>query len=77
MLLDHWIAVCRDTLEDLIDDAIAEREIRPVNGRVVAEVMFASVLRFTDPDFTRTSRVTTADALSGIVDLLLDGLRPR
>jgi AcrR family transcriptional regulator len=77
MLLDHWIAVCRDMLEDLIARAIAEHEIRPVNGRVVAEVMFASVLTFTDPDFTRTSRVTTADALSGMVDLLLNGLRPR
>ncbi|EHN12917.1 Transcriptional regulator TetR family [Patulibacter medicamentivorans] len=77
MLLDHWIAVCRDMLEDLIARAIAEHEIRPVNGRVVAEVMFASVLTFTDPDFTRTSRVTTADALGGMVDLLLNGLRPR
>ncbi|WP_320668698.1 TetR/AcrR family transcriptional regulator [Patulibacter defluvii] len=77
ILLDRWIAVCRDMLETLIDRAIDEREVRPVNGRVVAEVMFASVLTFTDPDFVRTSRVTTAEALRGMVDLLLDGLRPR
>ena len=77
MLRDHWVAVGRDALEDLVDRAITEKEIRPVSARVVAEMMFASVLRFTDPDFKRATKVEAPDALAGMVDVLLNGLRPR
>jgi AcrR family transcriptional regulator len=77
MLFDRWITVCRDALESMIDDAVAAHEIRPVTGPVVAELMFASVLRLTDPDFARATRVSSADALAQMVDVLLDGLRPR
>src|SRR5688500_6967848 len=58
VLFDRWVVVCRDVLEELIDGAVTAEEIRPVPGRVVAEMMFAAVLRFTDPDYTRTSKVT-------------------
>lgn len=77
MLFDRWVVVCRDALERLIDDAAAAGEIRPVPGPVVAEMMFVAVLRFTDPDFTRTSRVTPADAMAQMVDVVLNGLRRR
>lgn len=77
MLFDRWVAVCRDALDAMIDDAARAHEIRPVTGPVVAEVMFASVLRLTDPEFTRATKIGSADALREMVDVLLDGLRPR
>lgn len=77
LLFDRWVVVCRDVLEQLIDDAVADREIRPVPGPVVAEMMFVAVLRFADPDFTRTSKVTSADAMAQMVDVVLNGLRSR
>ena len=77
VLFDRWVVVCRDTLEQLIDDAVAAEEIRPVPGPVVAEMMFAAVLRFIDPDFTRASKVASADAMAQMVDVVLNGLRSR
>lgn len=77
VLFDRWVVVCRDVLEELIDGAVKAGEIRPVPGRVVAEMMFAALLRFTDPDFTRSSRVTSADAAAQMVDVVLNGLRSR
>lgn len=77
MLFDRWIVVCRDALERMIDEAADAKEIRPVNGPVVAEMMFAAVLRFTDPDFTRTTKISLAEALPAMVDVVLEGLLPR
>ncbi|MGE4427734.1 MAG: TetR/AcrR family transcriptional regulator [Solirubrobacteraceae bacterium] len=77
MLFDRWVGVCRDALEQMIDDAVLAGEIRPVNGPVVAEMMFSAVLRFTEPEFTRALKVGLAEALEQIIDVLLHGLRPR
>lgn len=77
MLFDRWVAVCRDALEQLIRAAITAGEIRSAPAPVVAEMMFAATLTVTDPEFTRTSEVPLADALAELVDILLDGLRPR
>jgi AcrR family transcriptional regulator len=77
MLFDRWIAVCRDALERMIEDAAAAGEIRPVNAPIVAEMMFAGALRFTDPTVTRDFGVDSANAYSQMVDVLLNGLRPR
>ncbi|EHN12927.1 Transcriptional regulator TetR family [Patulibacter medicamentivorans] len=77
LLFDRWIAVGRDALERMIDEAVRAREFRPVNAAVVAEGMFAVVMRFTDPEFARSTRVSASDGLAQLVDVLLDGLRPR
>lgn len=77
MLFDRWVTVCRDALERMIAEAVLAEEIRPVIAPVVAEMMFSAVLRFTEPDFSRTTKVSSADALTQMVDVLLEGLRPR
>ena len=77
LLFDRRIAEGRDALEALIEDAVATGHFRPVNAAVVAEAIVAVVLRFTDPDFVRSTRVTSNTGLAELVDVLLDGLRPR
>jgi hypothetical protein len=77
MLFDRRIADGRDTLERLIEEAVTAGQFRPVNAAVVAEAMIAVVLRFTDPDFVRSTRASSASGLVELVDILLDGLRPR
>lgn len=77
LLFDRWIADGRDALESLIREAVATGEFRPVNPSIVAEAMFAVVLRFTDPDFGRSTKISAAAGLSELVDVLLEGLRPR
>jgi AcrR family transcriptional regulator len=77
LLFDRRIAEGRDALETLIEQAVATGQFRPVTASVVAEAMFAVVLRFTDPEFARSTRVTSTAGLAELVDVLLDGLRPR
>jgi AcrR family transcriptional regulator len=77
LLFDRWIADGRDALERLIDDAVQAGKFREVNAVVIAEAMFAVVLRFTDPEFARSTRVSSTAGLTELVDILLDGLRPR
>jgi AcrR family transcriptional regulator len=77
LLFDRRIGEGRDALQMLIDDAVRTGHFRPVNAAVVAEAMFAVVLRFTDPDFVRSTRVSSIKGLTELVDVLLDGLRPR
>jgi AcrR family transcriptional regulator len=77
MLFDRRIAEGRDALEGLIEEAIQAGEFRPVNAAVIAEAMFAVVLRFTDPEFARAAKVSATTGLTELVDVLLDGLRPR
>jgi hypothetical protein len=61
----------------LIEDAVEAGQFRPVNAAVVADAMTAVVLRFTAPEFVRSTRVDGTTALAELVDVLLDGLRPR
>jgi len=77
MLFDRWVSDGRDVAERLIDEAIVANEFRPVNGSVLAEAMLAIVLRFTDPDFARTTKISATAGLTEIVDIMLDGLRAR
>lgn len=77
LLFDRWVADGRDALERLIDDAVTARQFRQVRAAVVAEAMFAVVLRFTDPEFARSTSVSATEGLSELVDVLIDGLRPR
>jgi AcrR family transcriptional regulator len=77
LLFDRRIAEGRDALEALIEDAVRTGHFRPVNAAVVAEAMFAVVLRFTDPEFVRAAKVSSKTGLAELVDVLLDGLRPR
>ena len=39
--------------------------------------MLAILLRFTDPDFARTTKTSATSGLTEIVDIMLDGLRAR
>jgi AcrR family transcriptional regulator len=77
LLFDRWIAEGRDALQRLIEDAVSAGRFRPVNASLVAEAMFAVVLRFTDPEFVRSTRISSTTGLAELVDILLDGLRPR
>lgn len=77
LLFDRWIATGRDALAALIEDAVQAGQFRPVRAPLIAEAMFAAMLRFTDPDFTRSSTVETRDALAELIEMALDGLRPR
>ena len=77
LLFDRRISEGREALERLIEDAVAAGEFRPVNSAVVAEAIIAILLRFTDPEFARSSRISSTTGLAELVDVLLDGVRPR
>jgi AcrR family transcriptional regulator len=77
LLFDRRMADGRDTLERLIEEAISAGQLRPVNVPVVAEALIAVVLRFTDPEFVRSRRASSTRDLAELVDIFLDGLRPR
>jgi AcrR family transcriptional regulator len=77
LLFDRRIAEGRGTLERLLEEAIGADELRPVNVPVVAEAMITLVLRFTDPEFIRASGPQFKDGLAALVDVFLDGVRPR
>jgi AcrR family transcriptional regulator len=77
LLFDRWIAAGLGVLEDLVEDAIRSQEFRPVNATVIAEAICAVVMRFTDPAFFHTTKVKSDAGLAELVDVLLDGLRPR
>jgi len=76
LLFDRWIAIGRDALVALIEDAVEAGQFRPVSAPVVAESLFAVALHFTDPGFTRATAVDTREALNEAVALIFDGLRP-
>jgi AcrR family transcriptional regulator len=77
LLFDRRIAEGQVTLEALIDDAVDAGLFRPINSSVIAEAMTAVVLRFTDPEFARSTKVSSSAGLAELVDVLLEGLRPR
>lgn len=77
LLFDRRMADGRDTLERLIEEGVSAGQFRPVNVPVVAEAIIAVVLRFTDPDFVRASRADATSGLAELVEIFLDGLRPR
>jgi AcrR family transcriptional regulator len=77
LLLDRRIAEGRDTLEWLIEDAVASGAFRPVDSAVVAEAIIAVLVRFTDPQVSRSPRLGSPAALAEMVDVVLDGVRAR
>lgn len=77
MLFDRRIAEGRETLEHLLEQAVATGELRPINVPVVAEAMVTVVLRFTDPEAARSRTVDPARELADLIDIFLDGARPR
>ncbi len=77
LLFDRRIAEGRDALASLLEDAVSAGQFRPVNAAVVADAIVAVVLRFTDPEFVRSTKVSSSSALAELVDVLLDGLRSR
>jgi AcrR family transcriptional regulator len=70
-LFDRRVGEGRDALEALIEDAVRAGRFRPVNAAVVAEAIIAVVLHFTDPGVGRSG------GLAELIDVFLDGLRPR
>src|SRR5258708_4201163 len=76
LLFDRRVADGRETLEQLIEEAVNAGRFRPVNVPVVAEAIVAVVLHFTDPEFVRLRR-NSASGLAELVDIFLDGLHPR
>jgi AcrR family transcriptional regulator len=77
LLFDRRIADGCATLERLIEQAISAGQLRPVNVPLVAEAMITVVLRFTDPEFIGSRRADSTTGLAELVDIFLDGLRPR
>lgn len=77
MLFDRRIEEGLVVLEHLIDDAVGGGHFRKVNASVIAEAILVVVLRFTDPDSIHSSRISPAVKLTEMIDVLLDGLRPR
>ena len=77
LLFDRRISEGRDALEWLIEDAVSAGQFRPVNAALVADAIIAILLRFTDPQFARSRRISSTNGLAELVDVLLDGLRPR
>ena len=77
LLFDRRIAEGREALEALIADAVRAGRFRTVNAAIVAEAMIAVLLRFTDPEFARSAALSPTGGLAELVDVLLDGLRPR
>jgi AcrR family transcriptional regulator len=77
MLFDRRIAEGLQVLRDLIEDAIAAGQFRPVHADLIAEAIFAVVVHLTDPDSSRAAGGSSATRLAELVDVLLDGLRPR
>ena len=73
-LFDRRIGEGRKALERLIEDAVGAGRFRPVDAAIVAEAIIAVVLRFTDP---RKRGRATAASLPELIDVFLDGLRPR
>jgi AcrR family transcriptional regulator len=72
-LFQRRIADGRRRLEALIEDAVRSGSFRRVDAAVVAEAIIAVVIHFSDP---RRTRLTTTE-LGHLVDVFLDGLRPR
>lgn len=77
LLFDRRIGEGRDALESLIEDAVEAGEFRRVNAAVVADALIAVVQRFTDPAFARSIKVGSTSALTELIEVLLEGLRPR
>ena len=77
LLFDRRIAEGRDVLELLVSQAVESGRFRAVSPATVAEAIVAVLLRFTDPEFVRTDRMSVTDGLAELADVLLDGLRPR
>ncbi len=77
LLFDRRIAEGRDALEWLIEDAVAAGQFRAVDAAVIADAIIAILLRFTDPQFARLRKIRSSTGLAELVDVLLDGLRPR
>ena len=77
LLFDRRMTDGRDALERLIEEGVSAGQFRPVNVPAVADAMIAVVLRFTDPEFARVRGTNPATGLAELVDIFLDGLRPR
>lgn len=77
LLLDRRMNECLELLKRLIEDAVEAGGFRPVNAAVVAEAVLAVVLHFTEPKFEPATGMRSGPALGTLIDILLDGLRPR
>src|SRR5581483_3397037 len=60
MLFDRRVAEGIHVLERLIDQAVADGRFRPVSPDVIAEAIFAVVLRFTQPESLRSTSARPA-----------------
>jgi AcrR family transcriptional regulator len=77
LLFDRWVGAGLQDLQELIEDAASTRDFRPVNARVIAEACFAVLLRFIDPSFAHATKASATAGLAELIDVLVDGLRPR
>lgn len=67
-----------DGLRRIIDDGIADGSFRRISSAFVAEIVFASISRLTEPDFNRATDLTISEAFNELYDMLLSALtRPR
>jgi AcrR family transcriptional regulator len=71
--LRYHVAIVRS----ILDYGIERGAFRPVNTRVVAEMIDGAFAKFNQSDFLRESQMTFEDATEELVDLLRHGLRPQ
>jgi AcrR family transcriptional regulator len=77
LLFDTRMQECLEMLKRLIEDAIDAGEFRPVSAEVLAEATLAVVLHFSEPPFEPATGIRSGVALAGMIDIVVDGLRPR
>jgi AcrR family transcriptional regulator len=73
-LFDHHIAESRKALERMVQKAIDGGRFRRVHVPIVAEGLFVATLRFIDPDFVRSTGITSSKAMGEFFDVLARGL---
>ena len=61
-------------LRDLLEAGIARGDFRDVNPHFVAEIVFAGLDRLRQPDFYRSTRISTSAAFQEYYRILLTGL---
>ena len=76
-LFERRLGEGRDALAALIGAAVDEGVFRPVDAAVVAEAIIAVVMWFAYPQFARAGRPASTTDLAQLVDVYIEGLRPR
>jgi AcrR family transcriptional regulator len=73
LLNEHW-RYATAIIEEIIADGMARGAFRPVNARIIAEIVDASLGRFGDPGVQRATSCDLMELTADLVALLRQGL---